>query len=388
MPMRPALAALIAVPLVVPEATAPAQSSSAPRSSAPQVVAPRETPSGARAPARVSRARKGMVTRAAPRPAAATPAPAVPLSPGAPALAPAADPEALARSLAIPENAEFRAWAEGDHAFVAPRGSRHLVPFTEWSDDVACITRREEGTKYLRQDCRPADYTVRVAVDRTYGEALEAHFGFPACAMEPIRCTVEDGGCAAVEAAVAAMVAEHGIVCTPERIMPDHQWILDRSVPAVEDVARAVIRAYWGVGAPVNARQRVEALTSFVQNAVPYRPVKGAKDDLIRDGKMRCGLRTPVATLFEGGDCDSKALLLASLIRSVDATMPLALVYCFDGDEPHMVLAVGCARGDGEAAVTLEGGGTQVLVETTSDWDVGHVGPTIDLADAEVVGLR
>jgi len=68
--------------------------------------------------------------------------------------------------------------------------------------------------------------------------------------------------------------------------------------------------------------------------------------------------------------------------------MPLALVYCLDGDEPHMVLAVGCARGDGEAAVTLERGGTQVLVETTSDWDVGHVGPTIDLADAEVVGLR
>ncbi len=388
--MRPLCAAMLSLPLVLPAPAAPAQSSSAPRSSAPQLVAPRETPSGARSPARVSRARKGMVTRTAPRPAAAAPAPAVGLSPGASAPAPgsAPDPEALARSLAIPENAEFRAWAEGDHAFMAPRGSRHLVPFTDWSDDVGCITRREEGTKYLRPDCRAADHSVRVAVDRTYGEALEAHFGFPACAMEPIRCTVEDGGCAAVEAAVAAMVAEHGIICTPERIMPDHQWLLDRSAPAVEDAARAVIRAYWGMGAPVSPRQRVEALTSFVQNAIPYRPVKGARDDLIRDGKMRCGLRTPIATLFEGGDCDSKALLLAALIRSVDAAMPLSLVYCFDGDEPHMVLAVGCTRIDGEAAVTLPGGDVQVLVETTSDWDVGYVGPTIDLADAEVVGLR
>ena len=395
--MRPALAALIALPLAVPATGALAQSSSAPRSSAPQLVAPRETPSGARSPARTKRVRKGTVARQgfrATAPATAVPAaPGTTGAPGAPNAAPAAnpvaapDPAALSRSLAIPENADVRAWVDSGHAFEAPRGDRHFMPFTDWSDDVACITRRENDTKYLRAGCKPADYQVRVTVDRAYGEALEAHFGFPACAMEPIRCTTDDGGCAAVEAAVVELVAQHGIICTPDRIMPDHQWLLDRSVPAVQDVANAVIRAYWGAGAPVNPRQRVEALASFVQNAVPYRPVKGAKDDLIRDGKMRCGLRTPVATLFEGGDCDSKALLLASLIRSVDATMPLSLVYCLDGDGPHMVLAVGCARAEGEAAISA-GGSTQVLVETTSDWDLGMLGSGIDLADAEFVGLR
>ncbi len=395
--MRPVLAALIALPLAVPATGALAQSSGAPRSSAPQLVAPRETPSGARSPARTKRVRKGTVARQGFR--ATAPATAVPAAPGtagapgapnaAPAASPAAapDPAALARSLAIPENADVRAWVDSDHAFEAPRGDRHFMPFTDWSDDAACVTRREGDTKYLRPGCRPADYQVRVTVDRAYGEELEAHFGFPACAMEPIRCTTDDGGCAAVEAAVVELVAQHGIICTPDRIMPDHQWVLDRSVPAVQDVAYAVIRAYWGAGAPVNPRQRVEALASFVQNAVPYRTVKGAKDDLVRDGKMRCGLRTPVATLFEGGDCDSKALLLASLIRSVDAAMPLSLVYCLDGDNPHMVLAVGCARAEGEAAISA-GGSTQVLVETTSDWDLGVLGSGIDLADAEFVGLR
>lgn len=395
--MRPALAALIALPLAVPSTDALAQSSSAPRSSAPQLVAPRETPSGARSPARTKRVRKGTVARQGFR--ATAPVTAVPAAPGtagapaapnaAPATNPAAapDPAALSRSLAIPENADVRAWVDSGHAFEAPRGDRHFMPFTDWSDDVACITRREGDTKYLRAGCKPADYQVRVTVDRAYGEALEAHFGFPACAMEPIRCTTDDGGCAAVEAAVVELVAQHGIICTPDRIMPDHQWVLDRSVPAVQDVANAVIRAYWGAGAPVNPRQRVEALASFVQNAVPYRTVKGAKDDLVRDGKMRCGLRTPVATLFEGGDCDSKALLLASLIRSVDAAMPLSLVYCLDGENPHMVLAVGCARAEGEAAISA-GGSTQVLVETTSDWDLGVLGSGIDLADAEFVGLR
>ena len=395
--MRPALAALIALPLLLPEASA-AQSSSAPRSSSPQLVAPRETPSGARSPARTKRVRKGMVARPGFR--ANAPATAVPAAPGAPGSTPAAptaapgasptaapDPAALARSLAIAENADVRTWVDSDHAFEAPRGDRHFVPFTDWSDDVACITRREGDTKYLRPNCRPTDYQIRATVDRAYGEALESHFGFPACAMQPIRCSVEDGGCAAVEAAVVELVAQHGIICTPDRIMPNHQWLLDQSAPAVRDVANAVVRAYWGSGAPVNARQRVEALASFVQNAVPYRPIKGAQDDLVRDGKMRCGLRTPIATLFEGGDCDSKALLLASLIRSVDASIGLSLVYCADGDTPHMILAVGCARGEGEAAIAA-GGETQVLVETTSDWDVGHLGTGIDLADAEFVGLR
>jgi hypothetical protein len=115
--------------------------------------------------------------------------------------------------------------------------------------------------------------------------------------------------------------------------------------------------------------------------------VKGTRDDLVRDGKMRCGLRTPIATLFEGGDCDSKALLLACLVRAVDGDMPLSLVYCADENRPHMVLAAGCARNADEQSVAVDGR-AQVVIETTSDWDIGHLGSGIDLSEAEVVGLR
>ena len=62
---------------------------------------------------------------------------------------------------------------------------------------------------------------------------------------------------------------------------------------------------------------------------------------LVRDGKVRCGLRTPVETLFDGGDCDSKSLLLAAMIRSVDPKIGLSLVHCMNGEVPHMILAVG-----------------------------------------------
>ena len=86
----------------------------------------------------------------------------------------------------------------------------------------------------------------------------------------------------------------------------------------------------------------MEALAGYVQAAVPYRTIKGPQDDLVQDGNQRCGLRTPVATLMAGGDCDSKSLLLASLLRAVDPRIPVALVHCMSGDTPHMILAVGC----------------------------------------------
>jgi hypothetical protein len=67
--------------------------------------------------------------------------------------------------------------------------------------------------------------------------------------------------------------------------------------------------------------------------------------------------------------------------------MPLALVHCMNGDTPHMILAVGCEAKPGEQCVAIDGA-PFVLVETTSDWDLGFVGPSIDLEELEIVKLR
>jgi hypothetical protein len=391
------IALTAAVALVAPLAAAPGPAPQ--RATAPQSVAPRETPSGARSPARIKLVRKGAVTRraiggapaqpAAPAPAApasplTTPITATPRDPAAPAVP---DPAALERALAMPQNADFKAWYESDHGFETPRGDRHFIPSTGWEDGSNCIERWDGDTRYLRPGCRPAAFQLKVSVDRAYGEALESHFGFPIGVLERVACRPNDGSCDAVEAAVESTLAQHGIRCTPELIIPDHQWIMDRSVPELRAVAISVINAVHGAGAATDRRDRIAALASFVQNAVPYRPVRGAKDDLMRDGKSRCGLRTPIATLFEGGDCDSKALLLATLIRAVDATVPLALVHCMSGDEPHMCLAVGCDRAADEVALDTDTG-IMLVVETTSDWDLGRVSAATDLQDVELSRIR
>jgi hypothetical protein len=75
------------------------------------------------------------------------------------------------------------------------------------------------------------------------------------------------------------------------------------------------------------------------------------------------------------------------LIRSVDASIGLSLVYCADGDTPHMILAVGCARGPDEVALDTDAG-LLVVIETTADWDLGRVSGAMDLHDVELVRLR
>jgi hypothetical protein len=370
----------------------------------------------AKQPAR-KHARRGQVTRQAPRVIAPmapppAPAPAIPAADTAPGAAPAAAPAGTAPApnvpavpapateapaapdlsplelaLAIPENAEFRAWYEASLQIDAPRPNFMRLPFNEWQDDDACVVGFEGNTKVLRAGCEPRTLTVRAAADRAWGQAVEAAFGFPPEAVQRVACREADGSCAAVETAIRQTLGAHGIVATEALLMPDYQWLMDRSAPQLRDVANAVVDATYGPTANATRRQVVDALASYVQNAVPYRTVKDGQTDVVRDGKVRCGLRTPVQTLFDGGDCDSKSLLLAALIRSVDARMPLALVHCMNGDTPHMILAVGCERAKGEDAITVTG--TElVLVETTSDWGVGHVGTGVDLTDSEAVGVR
>lgn len=381
---------------------------SAPVKQVPGVSVPRDTPSGARSPNRAKLRKKGSVARGAVRPIAPTPpagAPATdppaggkttdaapsrpgtasPDAPEAPSLTP---PELLARALAIPENADFRAWYEAEPEPQAGRPEFVIVPYGAWSDDDDCITRREGSTKFVRPDCMPRDLRANLPVDRAAGRAIEEHFGIPVDLLSKLACFQGDGSCEAIENAARARLRDHGILCAADSIQPDHQWILDRSVPEVSNVARGVLREVLGESIDAaGTRAQVEALTGFVQAAIPYRTVKGPGDDLVQDGKQRCGLRTPVATLLAGGDCDSKALLLASLIRSVDPNVPVALVYCMDGEQPHMVLAVGCDARQGEQCLRIDGV-PHVVIETTSDWDLGFVNPEINLEDVETVRLR
>ena len=404
---------LLAVITIEPAFAAAPPAATAP--GGPALSTPMSTPSGARSPARARPTRKGSMTRRAPRaidpapatapnansPANAPNVPTVPATPSTPgelntttandtnsAATPVNITAVLASILAMPENANFRAWYESPHEFSAPRARFRNIAFVDWTDDQSCIVRRDADNKFMRAVCAPAAFRIPSAIDTARADALERHFGFPSAALETIAYRQTPGALAAIEQAVTQTLAQHGITCTVDGIAPDHQWILDQSAPAVRGVAIDIINAYWNnPRTQPSARQSIEALTSYVQNAVPYRKVDDQRNNLVDDGKTRCGLRTPAEALLDGGDCDTKSLLLATLIRSIDTDTPLALVYCMNGNTPHMILAIGCSTNPGEQCITVNNT-PMALVESTSDWDIGHVGSTVAIDDAEAVALR
>lgn len=300
--------------------------------------------------------RRGSVSRVAVRGVRPVlPSPGAPNpSPGTPSTSSSTESNDLRslveRSLGLPANAGFRAWLEASHSLRLPASSVKSVSLSEW--------RLPDGS------IANADLRVDVAA----GSAIERHFGIPDSAF-PSAFLGGDEVRLALEELTRPLARMHGVTFDDRTISIDHPWIVDVSIPVVRPVARSLLAA----AAPAaGSRQALEVLASFVQTAVPYRRLLSGDGAVDSDGHRRLGLRTPVETLLDGGDCDSKSLLLAALIRSIDPGIPVALVSCMGDDVPHMMIAVGCESREGDAEVSVDGI-AHVIVETTAAFPVGRL---------------
>jgi hypothetical protein len=259
---------------------------------------------------------------------------------------------------------------------------------------------KDDRTQIIFEDCvptardariEPLDCVVEAEIDRAGLEALEAHFGFEMHRLRTFRvrgdAQVDDAMWEDLLAHHAAALAKHGIMLEGNRVAPDFPWLVQRAAPLVAPLAQAIVRAWRDHDAPAarasaapgnypRSDTRVEALTSFVQRAIPYAEVTPSPD-----GLERCGLRTPGATLADGGDCDSKVLLLAALLRAADPRLPLVLVTLTVDGRPHMLLGVGI-RPNACSATLTHRGIEYVLIETTSAVGVGFMAP--DYNDARL----
>lgn len=281
----------------------------------------------------------------------------------------------LERALDLPQNAKLKAFLARDHEFIPPPPRFERFPFSTWTDDANCIRSREGDTKIIEAGCRPKQFRVSGTVDAAAADAIEAHFGIDPDLLA-YHFLEEPGSREAIEAARERVFRARGLAMVGDRLQPDYGWLVAESLPALNPLANEILEVYWKRKAGgLDDREVVEALTSFVQNAVPYRTV-----DPTPDGRERGGIRSPLATLFRGGDCDCKTLLLAGLIRSVRPTVDLALLHV-NRDEPHACLGVAIAPADGEGYVRV-GERDLVVIETTDDWDLGRLSVRTDLTDA------
>jgi hypothetical protein len=231
----------------------------------------------------------------------------------------------------------------------------NTVPVLRWDGDVRVVKPGAAGRTLA----------VTVSVDRGRALAMERAFGYST--DDAVIRYRDDAELVAKRSSLDAALRDHGVqrrrTDGGDVLSPDYEWMIEASVADVRPVAQAVLAEARRRGAR-GMREEFGALSSFVQ-ALAY-----GESPAVGDGKHRFGLSMPLWALATGtGDCDTRAVLLATLARSV-RLCEVHLVR--DTDHAHMFAAAAIPVLSGDRFVRAQGM-PLVLVETTDDWPVGRV---------------
>ena len=281
-------------------------------------------------------------------------------------------------------NKKFEAWLKtpNDPPKVAPRIVKRVYT---WLDATPAITMRG-GVRYRDPSIAPWRFSMEAAVDEARAQSIESHFGVPMDAIQfGYTSPEEKRRCQRLE---EAKLAHHGMRLTeaPDESMgvlyADYQWLIDGCTKQVEPLTVSILRESDRVlresDAPRSAssRDKVAAIFRFIQS-IPYETVPE-----LADGKDRCGMRTPLITLLKGGDCDSKSVLMAALIRSKKIADVVIVTLKMKDGSGHAILGVAVPALSTDQTITFAGKRFVLAEAATSDdrhdgniAELGEVGP-------------
>jgi hypothetical protein len=235
-----------------------------------------------------------------------------------------------------------------------------------WEDvNTVPIVRWDGDTRIVKPGARGRMLSVRFDLDMNRALAMERAFGYD-IDRAVIRYR-DDRELAAKRASLDGVLARHGVLRRRaddgDVLAPDYEWMIAASLDDVRPLARAIVDDARRRGAR-DLREQFGALASFVQE------LRYGLSPEVGDGKHRFGLSMPLWALATGtGDCDTRAVLLAALARSI-GLCDVHLVR--DADHAHMFAAAAIPVRKDDLIVRPEGR-TLVLVETTDHWPIGRV---------------
>ena len=146
--------------------------------------------------------------------------------------------------------------------------------------------------------------------------------------------------------------------------MPDHVRLVARYTPALQPLVEALRAQTQGL----DDRQTVNHVLQFLQS-IPYDTLEN------RQTSMGAGFITPYGLLGRNrGDCDSKSVALAAILRGLRPNLSLVMVYV----PQHALLAVGLPQGPHDYALKLKEG-VFVLADPTGPalLPLGRTGPEV-----------
>lgn len=165
----------------------------------------------------------------------------------------------------------------------------------------------------------------------------------------------------------------------------DYDWVLDKSAQSLRDVAKTIRSCARRKGYR-SERELVGAFTSFVQS-LTYKIPSDSRINAEGEQILTAGAMMPIETLSKKwGDCDSKCLLFASLVKSIDL-----VDVCFIVMDDHLFAAVQM-RAEQEDQTVRHKNKDWILLELTDSWPIGRVPNNhlngVILGNYEVVELQ
>jgi hypothetical protein len=244
-----------------------------------------------------------------------------------------------------------------------------------WEGDVAVV---QQGSSMQELSCR-------IKLDDSDVDFAIHSFGIPKSWTSFSYRT--DKELAEKQNELKQNAAKHGITMHEggNQFSVHYDWVISQSKSSMRNIAKTIRSSARRKGYR-SQRALVGAFTSFVQSLTYRIPPDFRTTD---DGEkiLTAGAMMPLETLSkQWGDCDSKCMLFASLVRSIDL-----VDVCFIVMNNHIFAAVQLRSQQEDHSVRYKNK-DWILVELTDAWPIGRV-PTdhrngVILGNYEVIELQ
>ena len=237
-----------------------------------------------------------------------------------------------------------------------------------WSDiNTRDVLRWEGDTAVVRHGGNMMqDLSCRISLDTREVDIAVDRFGIPRAWTSISYSSPEE--LKEKQQQLQKKASLHGIKMmeSGNQFAIDYSWVITQSERELRDAAKSIRNSARRQGYR-SRRELVGAFAAFVQD-LNYRipPDHRINDD--GEEILTVGAMMPLETLSkQWGDCDSKSMLFATLVRSIDLVQVSFIVM-----DEHLFAAVQLVSDKGDHFIRHDGD-DWVLVELTDAWPIGRV---------------
>ena len=226
----------------------------------------------------------------------------------------------------------------------------------EWRGDTAILA---QGSSMIELRCKILIDAKKVA------QAIDM-FGIPETWTKLKYRTEEE--LEEQQAQLKEKATSHGIKMTEEgdKFRVDYNWVVGKSMDDLYETANTIRSTARRKGYR-SRRELIGAVASFVQE-LEYKLPPEHRINEEGEKILTAGATMPLETLAnQRGDCDTKSLLFASLVRSIKLVDVI-----FVGVEDHLFAGIRINPSEGDHRIRYRGRGW-VLIELSDSWPIGRV---------------